>query len=260
MADLYNIAIIGSGNLAWHLAPELENAGHHILEVFSRSPANAKSLQKRLYSAVLKTSFDFSHSKATIFIICVADDAIEEVARELVLPENVIIVHTSGSRSINSLGYTATDHIGVFYPLQTFSKGNQIVFTDIPILIEAENNHTEKILNTLGKSISRKVITVNSLDRMAIHISAVFACNFTNHLIGIAESILQEQGFGIELLRPLIVETINKSLDIGPERAQTGPAARGDLEILDKHMAHLKGTDYEEIYKLISEKILHRFS
>jgi predicted short-subunit dehydrogenase-like oxidoreductase (DUF2520 family) len=126
------------------------------------------------------------------------------------------------------------------------------------MLIEAENSFTAKTLKELAKSISKNVKSVSSSDRMAIHIAAVFTCNFTNHLFEIADKLLVKQGFDFDLLRPLIAETINKSLDIGPASAQTGPAARGDMEILDKHMEYLEGTEYQEIYQLITEKILNR--
>lgn len=258
MADYYNIAIIGSGNLAWHLAPELENVGQRIVEIYSRNIKNARSLQKRLYNAEINPSLDFSDSEAEIFIICISDDAIEEAAQEIALPENAIIVHTSGSQSISKLGFAATEHIGVFYPLQTFTKSKRISFEDIPILIEAENSHTTKVLKKLGKSISKKVLSVSSKDRMAIHVAAVIACNFTNHLFEVAEKILKNQGFDFELIKPLIAETINKSLDLGPENSQTGPAARGDLKTLDKHMEFLKGSKHRDVYKLLTELILNR--
>lgn len=258
MANFYNIAIVGSGNLAWHLAPELENVGHRVVEVFSKTQKNAKSLQKRLYNAELNPSLDFSDSSAEIFIICISDDAIEEVAQEIALPEHAIVVHTSGSQPINKLGYAATEHIGVLYPLQTFTKSKRVSFDDIPILIEAEDHFTSRALEKLGKSISKKVKSVSSRDRMAIHVAAVFACNFTNHFFEISDKMLKKQGFNFELLRPLIAETINKSLDLGPANAQTGPAARGDIETLDKHVDFLDGSEYQEVYKIITELILNR--
>lgn len=257
MSEQYNIAIIGSGSVAWHLAPELENAGHRVVEIYNRTPKNTKALQNRLYHAEINLSLDFSESEADIFIMCISDDAIEETAQEIALPENAIIIHTSGSQSINKLAYTTTENIGVFYPLQTFTKSKRVSFEDVPILIEAENTYTVKVLKKLGKSISKKVIQVGSKDRMAIHVAAVFACNFTNHLFGAANNILKRQGFEFELLRPLIAETINKSLDIGPENAQTGPAARGDLQTLDKHMSFLEKSEYKDLYQLITEKILN---
>ena len=258
MADYFNITIIGSGNLAWHLAPEFENAGHRVVEIYSRNTKNARAMQKRLYNAEINASLNFSDSDAEVFVLCVSDDAIDEVAQEIILPENAFIFHTSGSQTINKLDYAATENMGVFYPLQTFTKGKQITFEDIPILIEAENSKTSKTLKNLAKSISRKVYAVSSHDRLAIHIAAVFACNFTNHFFEIAEKLLIKQGHDFDMLRPLIAETINKSLDIGPENAQTGPAARGDLETLDKHMEFLERSDYQEIYKMITDRILNR--
>lgn len=258
MAEYFTIAIVGSGNVAWHLAPELENAGHKVEEIFSRNPKHAKALQKRLYNAEINPSLDFSQSEFDILIICVTDDAIEEVAMEIALPENTIVVHTSGSQPISKLGYTGTENIGVFYPLQTFTRGKQIEFEDIPILIEAENRQTLKSLKRLASSISKNIYTIDSKDRMAIHVAAVFACNFSNYLFGVAEQLLNKQGFELDILRPLIAEMLNKSLDIGPKEAQTGPAARGDLETLDKHMAFLEKSEYREVYRLITEKILNR--
>jgi predicted short-subunit dehydrogenase-like oxidoreductase (DUF2520 family) len=258
VAEYFDIIIVGSGNVAWHLGPELENVGHRVVEIFSRNPKNARSFQKRLYQAEINPSLDFSETLADVVLLCVSDDAIEEVAREVVLPANAIIVHTSGSQPVSKLGYTGTDNIGVFYPLQTFTKGGQQHIDDIPILIEAENRETLGVLKRLAESVSSQVYNVNSGDRLAIHVAAVFACNFSNFLFGVAEEILNKKGFELGILRPLIAETLNKSLNIGPVKAQTGPAARGDLETLDRHMELLKNSNYREIYRLFTEKILNR--
>lgn len=257
MEKYYNITFVGSGNLPWHLAPELENAGHRIVEIFSQTRKNAKALQNRLYNADIVSSLDFSSSRATVFILSVSDDAIEEISQKIDLPKNAIVIHTSGCKPITNLAYTSTENIGVFYPLQTFTKGKRVSFDDVPILIESENNYTNKVLNKLGKSISKTVLQVSSKERMAIHIAAVFACNFTNHMFGIAEDLLKQKGMRFDLLHPLIVETINKSLNIGPKNAQTGPAVRGDLLTLDNHMEFLKKSGYRDVYKLITKKILN---
>src|SRR5688572_8693544 len=121
-----NVSFIGAGNLAWHLAPALDNTDFAVREVFSLSKKNAIALADKLYQAEVKRSLDFSNSASRIFIIAVSDDAIEEVAQEVVLPENAILVHTSGSQPLSILGYAATSNIGVLYPLQTFSKNQKI--------------------------------------------------------------------------------------------------------------------------------------
>ena len=260
MADQFNIAIVGAGNVAWHLGPELENAGHRIRKIFSRHHKNAKAFQKRLYNSEISDSLDFHKSEIDIVILCVSDDAIEEVAKEIVLPDEAMIVHTSGSQPIQKLGFSSSENMGVFYPLQTFTKEKQIDFEEIPILIEAENRKTIQSLKSLAGSISKQVYSIDSAARRAVHVAAVFACNFTNYLLGISEEILNQEGLELDILRPLIAETLNKSLDIGPGAAQTGPARRGDLQTLDKHMSFLEGTTAEDVYKLLTEKILNKYS
>jgi predicted short-subunit dehydrogenase-like oxidoreductase (DUF2520 family) len=254
---MQTVSFIGSGNLAWHLAPALDNAGYSVREVYSRNSKNAEALVNRLYQADAKSSFDFSASASHIFIIAVSDDAIEEIAQELILPEDAILVHTSGSQPLGVLGYASTQNIGVFYPLQTFSKAKKVDFSEIPIFIESENAETGKVLLNMAQAISKQVKQISSEDRKALHIAAVFASNFTNHMLTLSKEILEANKLSFDMVKPLIVETINKSLSIGPENSQTGPAKRGDMEILDRHMEFLqKDETLAEIYRIISQHII----
>lgn len=256
-----NVSFIGSGNLAWHLAPALDNTDFAVKEIYSHNPKNAKALAERLYQGEVKTSLDFSLSRSRIFIIAVSDDAIPEIAQQIILPEEAILVHTSGSQPLSLLGYSPTQNIGVFYPLQTFTKSKKVDFNDIPILIESENSFTEKALLSMGKAISKKVMKISSAHRKALHVSAVFASNFTNHMLTLSQEIMKENKLDFDLLKPLIVETMNKGLSIGPEKSQTGPAKRGDLEILDAHMEFLKDKEeVAEIYRIISQDIIDRYA
>jgi predicted short-subunit dehydrogenase-like oxidoreductase (DUF2520 family) len=251
------ISFIGSGNVAWHLAPALDNAGYTVREVYGRDEKSAKALVGRLYQAEVKDSLDFSNSASSVFFICVSDDAIEEIVQEIVLPENATLVHTSGSQPLVTLAYAATSKIGVFYPLQTFSKQKKIEFSDVPVFVESLDADTEKVLMKMAKAVSNKTQVIDSNKRMALHIAAVFASNFTNHMLTVSKNIMDVSGLPYEWLKPLIAETITKSLAIGPEAAQTGPARRGDLEILDKHLALLQNDEQiAELYKLISQHII----
>ena len=256
----YTVSFIGSGNLAWHLARALDNTDFAVREVYSRTPAHAQALVGNLYSAEVMTTLDFSDSPSRIFIMAVADDAIEGLARRLNLPSGSILVHTSGSQPLSVLGYAPTPNIGVFYPLQTFSKSKRVDFEEVPFFIESENTETEKVLMAMGKAISKKVFKISSTDRKALHVAAVFASNFTNHMMYIAEKVMKENKLKFDWLKPLIAETINKSLSIGPEKAQTGPARRGDLEILDRHLEFLQENEpIAEIYKVISQHIVDTY-
>ncbi len=253
----FDIAILGAGNVAWHLSAALENAGHEITEVYSRNLAHARRITGRLYATEATDELDFSESKARVFIIAVADQAIADVADAVILPENSILVHTSGSMPLEILEYSSASYTGIFYPLQTFSKSRDLDFADVSILLESEDQETLKILKKLASSVTSPYYTVKSKDRKAVHVAAVFASNFTNHLIGIAEEIMNRQGLDMEMLKPLIIEQISKCLQIGARAAQTGPAIREDFSTLEEHHQFLiYNEQLAEIYRLISQDIL----
>lgn len=250
-------SFIGSGNLAWHLAPALDNVGYPVREVYSRHPKHAAALVGRLYEAHVNLSLDFSASTSTLFIIAVSDDALREVAQKIILPDEAIVVHTSGSQPLSILDDSGSQNMGVFYPLQTFSKTKKVDFKSVPIFIESEKPDIEKTLMKMAKAISGKVKRINSEERKALHIAAVFASNFSNHMLTIAKEITKQNDLDFDVLKPLIAETLNKSLEIGPEKSQTGPAVRGDFEILERHMEFLKeNPELAEIYKVISQHII----
>ncbi|MBI3482438.1 MAG: DUF2520 domain-containing protein [Bacteroidetes bacterium] len=257
---MQTISFIGSGNLAWHLAPAFDNAGFIVKEVFSPNTRHAEELTERLYQAEVKATLDFSTSDSSIFIIAANDDSISDIAKEIILPDDAVLTHTSGSVPLTDLQFAATSNIGVFYPLQTFSKSKKIDFKQTPIFIESNNEQTESVLMTLAKAISNQVKQIGSEERKALHIAAVFASNFTNHMLTLSQKIMLQNGMEFDWLKPLIIETINKSLQVGPESAQTGPARRGDLETLEKHMAFLQSDpDLSEVYKIISQHIINLY-
>lgn len=253
----FNISFIGAGNVAWHLAQALENAGHHVHEIYNRDPLQAKALVKKLYNAEVKETLDFTESESTLFVIAVSDDALREVATEITLPSSeAMVVHTSGNKGIEIFEGSFIN-CGIFYPLQTISRSRTVDFQETPFLIEASNEASAQLLSKLAQSISKHVAFVEGQKRRHLHVSAVFASNFTNHLLFIAKQYASTNKVDFKLLKPLIAETVNKALELGPENAQTGPAARGDLQTLDNHLELLEGDErVQEIYKLLSQHIL----
>lgn len=255
-----NVSFIGSGNLAWHLAPALDNIGFVVKEVYSPNHQRAAELVDRLYQAEVKATLDFSTSDSSLFIISARDSVIADVAKEIILPDDAILVHTSGSVSIEELQYAATTNLGVFYPLQTFTKSKKVEFKSIPIFIESTNEETAATLIHTAKELSNQVHKISSYERKALHVAAVIASNFSNYMLISAKEIMEQNNLDFEWVKPLIAETITKSLQIGPEAAQTGPAKRGDLRILDSHMEFLKDDPArQELYKLISQLILDKY-
>ncbi|MBD3628697.1 Rossmann-like and DUF2520 domain-containing protein [Cyclobacterium sp.] len=252
-----DIAIIGTGNVAWHLSSALENAGHVITEVYGRDLKNAEKISSRLYGTEAQDHLDFTESQANLFILAVSDQAIGEIAEAVILPEGSVLVHTSGNMALDILSFSSADYTGILYPLQSFTKGREIGFEEVPFLLEAMESKAMKTLKTLCKSLSSPYYVVPSRDRKAIHVAAVFASNFTNHLIGIAESILERQGLEFDMLKPLVTEQINKTLQMGAKAAQTGPAKREDFGTLENHHEFLHYNEQlAEIYRLISQDII----
>ena len=260
MASYFDISLIGAGNVATHLAPQLENAGHTVHEIYSRKITHAELLVSKLYSAEAVNVLDFTESDARVFIIAVPDEHIESVASKVDLPMDAMLVHTSGTVAMSTLGY-AHEEIGVFYPLQTFSIGKKVDFEEIPICVEAGNSSGRQTLRALAKSLSKHVYEIDSENRKVLHLAAVFACNFSNHMHAIAEDILESSNLPGDILTPLIYETVQKSLEMGAGNTQTGPAMRGDTGTINEHLELLsENHELSELYKLITDHILNKYS
>jgi predicted short-subunit dehydrogenase-like oxidoreductase (DUF2520 family) len=253
MSSEKTIVLIGAGNLATQLGMALHLEGYSITQVYSRTKKSATTLSKKLNTTPI-TDFKKLDATASIYIIAVKDDAIEEVVSQLKLTTG-IVVHTSGSISMDVLKGTSKNY-GVFYPLQTFSKNKQVDFRTVPICIEGNDVATTTTLLYFAKSISRNVKKINSVQRQKIHLAAVFACNFSNHLYSIAEKLLAKDKLSLNLLKPLIAETATKISNHSPALMQTGPATRADKKTMDAHLKLLsKEKDLQKIYRLLSESI-----
>lgn len=243
--------------MAWHLAPVLEEAGLIVTEVYSRQRKHAQQLADRLYGTDAQTQLDFSKSEAELFILAVSDDAIKEVAEQLVLPEEATVVHTSGSQPVAILDRVPTDRTGVFYPLQTFSRHRLPDFRTIPICLESDDSAVLNQLTKLAKKISGHVALVSSAERQVLHVAAVLANNFTNHLWHMAETLTEAHHIDPSLLHALMEETVLKALESSPAEAQTGPAIRGDETTIRRHLKQLKAFDpeYAKVYRLLTKHI-----
>ena len=258
-----NISIIGTGNMAWHLARVFEKQEIRVNEIYGREISKAILLADDLYDTKATDELDFSDSESDVFFICVYDDDIEEIFSKIILPENAILVHTSGSKPMEIIIQTLEIYhdlkvnAGVFYPIMTFTKGKNISFEEIPICIEAENEETQFTLVELGKLISKEIYLLNSAERAVLHIGAVFSCNFANHLWALSKEILEAEDLDFNLLKPLIAETFKKAMEAKhPAEAQTGPAVRRDDNILKNQMAYLADDeDLARVYNVISNSI-----
>jgi predicted short-subunit dehydrogenase-like oxidoreductase (DUF2520 family) len=247
------ITFIGAGNLATHVSLALHEKGYQIAQVYSRTEKSAASLAERL-DASYTISAESINQDADIFIVALKDSAIVPVLSEIDFKDKLLI-HCSGSTPISVLKEFSNNY-GVFYPLQTFSKNRKLNLRKIPVFVEANSESNQKRIERLAQSISDSVSVLNSEKRMALHIAAVFACNFVNHFYNLASEILESEEIPFNVLRPLILETAEKVQEMHPREAQTGPAVRFDENIISRHLQELKGKkNYDKLYSLISKSI-----
>lgn len=247
-----NIVFIGAGNVATHLALALKNIGHNIVQVFSRTLVSAKTLANNVNAEYTNELKDLT-TNSDIYFYTVPDDALP-LTIENVPSKKGIHIHTAGSISMDIFTPFQYNY-GVLYPLQTFSKNKNINIQEVPFLLEANNKYVKEILIDITKNLSNKFFEVNSQERQRIHLSAVFACNFTNHMFVLADKILGDIPF--EILTPLITETFSKIQVLPPAQAQTGPAKREDYSIMKKHLQLLEDNqEYKLLYEKISKSII----
>ena len=247
-----NIILVGSGNVATHLGIALQNCNYNIVQVYSRSIENAKKLAQKL-----NTNFtnDLTQLEtADLIIVSVNDDAISTILSKL---KNIAIVHTSGSIGMDIFELNFSD-FGVFYPLQTFNTYIELTISEIPFCIEGNSKAFEKQLVEIAKNLSSNVITMNSAQRQQLHIAAVFANNFSNHMYSIADDLLTEEDIDFKVLLPLIKQTIAKINTNKPKAIQTGPAKRKDIKIMQKHINLIQQEDIKELYQKISNSIIKK--
>ena len=249
----WRVVLIGSGNVATSLALAL-NGKCHLVQVYSRSMASAEALASRVGA---QATNDLSQivTDADIYVISVVDDAITRVL-EACPARGGLWVHTSGSTSIDVFKGKRTRY-GVLYPMQSFSKSCPARMHEVHIFIEGCDSCATQEVKDLAMLLTNNVHEITSRERERLHVAAVFACNFANHMFTLSSEVLDEAGIPFDAMLPLIKTTIAKLDNMTPTQSQTGPAARGDVNVIERHLQSLSG-DKHDIYRLLSQSILNR--
>ncbi len=247
---MITVSIIGSGNVALHLISAFKKAeGVALLQVIARSPEAVAPL---LESSKVITDYN-EMVKVDLVILAVSDSAIAAVSG-LIPFENQLVAHTSGSVPMHDLD--SKNHRGVFYPLQTFTRGKEVDFTSIPICLEAEHAADYTVLEVVSKAITKVTYSVSSEQRKALHVAAVFVCNFVNYMYQTGSDLCTEHHLNFDLLKPLIQETAAKVMSLSPREAQTGPARRQDSTTINAHLNYLTKAHQKELYTLLTKSII----
>lgn len=247
-----NVVLIGSGNVATVLGRVMQSCGHTIIEVVSRNEFNAHKLATTL-GTTTQTNIDAVTNDGEIYIVSVADNGIEKVCKQLLL-KNKIVAHTSGAISKNVL-QNVSERYGVLYPVQSLRKESAHI-PEIPLLIDGNTEETTQAIRTFAETISKKVFHANDEERLKLHVSAVFASNFTNHLYSLAEEYCKTEGTDFSLLIPLIKEVAQRIETYKPHLMQTGPALRNDVVTIQKHLHLLNAHPrLKNVYEVMTQSI-----
>jgi len=248
---------MGAGNVAWHLAPALQNAGYDIVQVYSRTMESARNLADHLEVPCTDNMEDLSRD-ADMALFAISDSAIES-ALENLSSRYPYIVHTAGSIPAGILKGRA-EHYGVLYPLMTFTKERPLDMKEVPFFLESSDTQMKEVLEEMAGCISGRTFHLPFEERKKLHMAAIIANNFSNHMYHLAAEYLEQEGLDFEMLKPLIREATAKALFITPGEAQTGPARRGDSKIIDSHLALLAGNpELQKIYTFVSDSIRRKY-
>lgn len=247
------VVLVGAGNLATNLAVALQQAGHTIMQVFSRTHSSAEALAQRV-GVTAVTDLHQLAQDADIYIVSITDSALPLLDYSA-FPPHALVVHTAGSIPMDVI---PLPHRGVLYPMQTFSRQRIVDFADIPLFVEAATDEdTQRLFDFALTLNNNKVYRLSSADRLYLHLAAVFCSNFVNHCYAMSEDILRQHGgLPFSVMLPLIDEVAAKVHSVGPHEAQTGPAIRHDENVIRHHLDLLADNpELQEIYSIMSNHI-----
>jgi predicted short-subunit dehydrogenase-like oxidoreductase (DUF2520 family) len=248
MENALKLSFIGNGNLAYQLVHAFHHAGQNEIDIFAKDRAKSESLFNHLNVCFVD---QINQLKGDLYFICTNDEAIEDVA--MTLPQDAILIHCSGSTSLNAI---ASKRRGVIYPIQTLNKSKPLDFSTIPLCITSDLEDVSDLLLQLASKISNNVKLVSDEERLHLHCAAVMMNNFVNHLAKKTHQFVEEKGINYEILIPIINRTFAKITELPLDFHQTGPAKRNDQTTMEKHFSLLENDpDLLAIYKTISKSI-----
>ncbi len=223
------ILVIGDGNVAFHLKKRISQMGFELVQSTNES-------------------FD-------LVIFSISDDAYVNAINEFPIKDKLML-HTSGSVPMDVFK-EKTNKYGVLYPFQTFNKKKPVDFTEVPAFVTASDQETENTILTFAQKLFGNVSVIDDKQRQILHLTGVFTNNFTNHMVAIAQQLLQENDMSGEHILPLLKKTFTQLEDNSAKELQTGPAKRNDIQIIEKHLKLLEDhPEYQKIYKFVSESII----
>lgn len=255
---IMKIVFVGSGNVATHLASALFSAGHDIVGVYSPTYGHAEALAHKVGAQPLSFLENLRNIESDVIIVSTVDSALPDLLSRMPCLPGRFVFHTSGSL-LSSAFESVTPYCGVIYPFQTFSKNVEVDISKVPFMIYGRDDATISTARSLAVSLSSSIYVLNDQQRKKLHIAGVFASNFPNFCLKCARESLSGTGLPFEILHPLVNAMVEKAFEVGPFDAQTGPARRGDREVIMDH-AYSLPENLGSLYAYLSNEILKTYN
>ena len=243
------VGIVGTGNYAWHLIQCFKANSLSIDVHFGRS---TESFEGFIHPPETKQTHSLDDlSNCDLLFLCISDSSIKSLSNYWA-NHAALVIHVSGGLGITALH---SKNKGVFYIPQSFTKGRNISYFGLPVCIEADTDENKSKLQQLAQKLQLEIHLLDSDQRRRLHLAAVMTNNFANYLFIQAEEWMQQYKIDPSILHPLMLETAKKAIDLGPKNAQTGPAIRGDMGTVKKHLRLIKNMKLKSLYRRITRDI-----
>lgn len=248
-----SVSLIGSGNIAHWMAFAMRRAGVRLRQVYSRQFSHAEALARQADAEAIDNLHDLLPD-SDLYVFSIKDDSCDFLLKQLPFRLS-LAVHTAGSLSMRIFEPYAESY-GILYPYQSVNKGMDFEGVEVPLCVEASHKKAEAELLALARQLSRNVQLLDESQRMVLHRAAIFGCNFTNAMYSIAHDILQEHHIDWQIILPLLQNTLDKVKTMNPHEAQTGPAQRGDQNVIQFHLDALHDELLKDIYRVMTDYIM----
>jgi predicted short-subunit dehydrogenase-like oxidoreductase (DUF2520 family) len=244
--------IAGAGRVATAFARCLHAAGLTVAAVGARKTTAAERVAALAHARAMTLSeLREAWGGGGHLVICVSDDAIEDVARGFAVhagESSVCVLHTSGlhSADILSTAIGSSGHALAFHPVTSFSESRSHPFRGTVSTVQGDESAIE-FGTWLADALGGSALVVDIEQKRAIHAASALLANMTVVLAHSFEELVLRAGIlevDVLAIRDQLLESVLENMEgARAAAALTGPIARGDAQTVERHLTYLRAQD-----------------
>ena len=213
-----SVRVIGSGRAGGAMAAALAEVGWQVLPILGRSAAPAEVAE--------------AAAGVDLVLIATPDAAVAEVAAAIEPVTTAAVAHLAGSLGLDAVA--PHPRPAALHPLAALpdaAVGARRLLAGCWFAVAGD-----PLVRQVVADLGGRALEVADADRAAYHAAAVVASNHLVALLGQAERIASTAGVPFAALIDLVRATVDNVDELGPAAALTGPAARGDIDTIRRHL------------------------